>query len=423
MTHKKADADGASLVLENSVPGPIFFLHIPKTAGTSVFEVFSRTFRSDRVLRLTGESEDLYAGANHQEWSARLAGYDLVAGHVPAFILDALKLRFRFVTFLRHPVDRVKSLYHFWRASPPVTTAAEKYRTQIAQSVTLAEFAATRHPYLMASVNNGMCRMLSGLPDAENAKLTDSELFELAARSLRRMCFGVCEEMVASLHVISEELRILPVYDTIRLNAGQVRSTAGLSLSEYEAVQDVNIADIMLYRYARAELDVRLKRLRYKTLAASAESLPAFKRDDSTGAWSWLASDPLCGEGFHELEFHANITPYRFTGPKLISTLYFQKPAGAKWSKLFITILFAPDPINIESIEFLVNDSILHATRQFVPEEGMVYSGEIETNALVESPVLSISIRTTIVSKPSSLNAASRDHRQLGVALSKISII
>lgn len=80
---------------------PVFYLHIPKTGGTSLVNA---------LLQL---ASNRYTGRRWNEFNGSgLEGYDFIAGHWPATALDLLPGWFA-VTMLRYPVERVVSHYNY----------------------------------------------------------------------------------------------------------------------------------------------------------------------------------------------------------------------------------------------------------------------------------------------------------------------
>jgi hypothetical protein len=91
----------------------VVFLHIQKTAGTSVQNMLQEAFARDKIYRE-------YVDTLHLHSPAELSAYSLFAGH---FNYDSLafipRRKLNLVTFVREPKKRLTSLYNFWRAHQP----------------------------------------------------------------------------------------------------------------------------------------------------------------------------------------------------------------------------------------------------------------------------------------------------------------
>ena len=112
LTRDAEDAPGDAPAADgpDSSLARLAFLHIPKTAGTSLTEVLAR--RWGRV-RIVAECAELYAPSAAEAFR----GLNLVAGPFYAFQLDLPALRgFAPVTVLRDPLDRLVSSWRFARS-------------------------------------------------------------------------------------------------------------------------------------------------------------------------------------------------------------------------------------------------------------------------------------------------------------------
>jgi hypothetical protein len=91
----------------------LVFLHIEKTAGTSVQNILRDAFGAEQVY---GENRDTL----HLHTPGELSLYSVFAGH---FNYDSLifipRQKLTLTTFVREPKKRLVSAYHFWRAHEP----------------------------------------------------------------------------------------------------------------------------------------------------------------------------------------------------------------------------------------------------------------------------------------------------------------
>lgn len=108
-------------------------LHLPKTAGTSFGAALEGHFgarlrRDYGDLPLNTPADTRNASALHAALALDDGGLQDVAcihGHfLPVkYLLQAGRRDVRFVTWMRHPVDRMVSHYRFWRRHPPPSPA------------------------------------------------------------------------------------------------------------------------------------------------------------------------------------------------------------------------------------------------------------------------------------------------------------
>ncbi|HEY8682599.1 MAG TPA: hypothetical protein VIM06_05465 [Rhodanobacter sp.] len=128
----------------------IISLHLPKTAGTSFGVALAAHFGeryqddySDQVISKSlaqRHEEALAAGLSIAEHG--LGKVECVHGHfLPAkYLLLSSKRELTFVTWMREPVARMFSHYHYWQESYDEATAAPHHRQVIEEGWTLERF-------------------------------------------------------------------------------------------------------------------------------------------------------------------------------------------------------------------------------------------------------------------------------------------
>jgi hypothetical protein len=95
-----------------------FFMHIPKTAGTSFRMLLNRQFDQERIWpnkEVLGKNERRYPGVHVlRELDNKIKSeVSLVLGHYPLWTLRFLRCRPQVITFVRKPSDHINSLlYH-----------------------------------------------------------------------------------------------------------------------------------------------------------------------------------------------------------------------------------------------------------------------------------------------------------------------
>lgn len=155
----------------------IVFLHIPKTAGSSLVEVLSRG--RNAVQFKGGDVADLNA-----YMAMDLADVGLITGHLQLpHLLKRDLSGYRFITILRDPIEREISTYRFimsWPGHP----LHDKFK-----GCTFEQFFE-----MTANARNLQCRYFSGTPNADEAISAMRERFDLV---------GTVEAMPAFLASLS----------------------------------------------------------------------------------------------------------------------------------------------------------------------------------------------------------------------------
>lgn len=129
----------------------IVSVHLPKTAGSSFARALEAHF-GDRLL-LDYEDLPLHRPAWRRNWAATVDGVrllrrplssvDCVHGHfLPAkYRWLGWRRRVQFVTWLRDPVERLASHYHYWRRSYDAGSSATLHRRVVEEGWSFERFA------------------------------------------------------------------------------------------------------------------------------------------------------------------------------------------------------------------------------------------------------------------------------------------
>jgi len=121
---------------------PALFLHIQKTAGTSIIQMAAKYYGNDNVvthgdyltLTATPDSHILYPSINLN--LEKFQNIQFISGHFGFDFAQQFRSdRFMF-TFLRNPVERILSYYYFCRNRDP----GEYNIYKLAQTLTLEKF-------------------------------------------------------------------------------------------------------------------------------------------------------------------------------------------------------------------------------------------------------------------------------------------
>jgi hypothetical protein len=141
----------------------LVFVHLPKTAGTTLHKIITHQYPKSRI-RIHHDSD----GPPSAELASRIKARDasIVMGHfsvgLHAFIPDL-----RYITCLRDPAQRVISHYNHALNDPG------HYLHREATSISLAKYVSSG---LSGELSDGMTRMLAGISDFHHGTVTEDTL-------------------------------------------------------------------------------------------------------------------------------------------------------------------------------------------------------------------------------------------------------
>ncbi|HWB61036.1 MAG TPA: sulfotransferase domain-containing protein [Chthoniobacteraceae bacterium] len=146
----------------------IISVHLPKTAGTSFQATLEAHFGetllkdyADLPINTPPEERNRAALENSVKNAMRdFAGIECIHGHfLPLkYVTVSARLDARFVAWMREPVDRVVSHYHFWRNFHDPSSAGRLHNQVVAEDWSLERFC------LGPEVRNIYSQFLWGFP-------------------------------------------------------------------------------------------------------------------------------------------------------------------------------------------------------------------------------------------------------------------
>ena len=225
----------------------LFFMHNPKTGGTSVLSALQTLFdRSDQCPRIENDATEhaLLAG----QYRA-YAGYRFYAGHYGRDIHQGVGEQIPVVTNFRWPVARILSLYSYFRHVVPLDAgqwAQPRYRAvRLAKTLSLDDFATCDDPSVEIHTADHHYRQLTA--SGWSATLCGDEASAKAFIDAMPW-FLVCEHPQASLiwAQATFEGRVGPLPCLNETGAPK----AALGARAYRVLDAKNQRDLVLYRHA-----------------------------------------------------------------------------------------------------------------------------------------------------------------------------
>ena len=223
----------------------VCFVHIPKTAGTSLARRLESHFSSDEICPVRRLS-DL-----DQIRPVEVSRYRLWHGHFGVGdVAPFLGSGWRYVSLLRDPVDRVASLYNYWRsidaaAIASIPESATNYLGvhRALSATSLLDFVSTSEPTILREISNSQCRYLSSSlrGTAGNAERAVETIEQLG------MAIGTVEQLQNDgPELLATVLGSSSPDPLERLN--QTRSRPPTE-QEVEAIWSLNEQDLLLHQH------------------------------------------------------------------------------------------------------------------------------------------------------------------------------
>ncbi len=429
-----------------------FFLHIPKTAGTSFVSFLDNLFHRQEICPA------YYTFELAKIAPVQLNNYRLFQGHINYYALcQSIGKKPKTLTFVRNPFEHAISFfYHLKRITdrqyldvfidPVKQMSLEDYmynaghahdsdyrNLQIRKLTTKLRYK---------NFQRGEDQSFSVIPDSSN--LSD---LEYAQKLLTDFMFvGISERFEDSLFLLCYLLGLRPLANIPYLNTGTNKPhLEQISSDIYDEIARNNALDIELYNFAQQLFEQRFTSMcedlleRYASPELARIKLPLPKevihellekhyqakfkeKNNPVTSLYYRLDQPLSGEGWYIRENDANYGVFRWSGPGTISTIDFPLAAG---SDLLIQVeaLNAIITEVVESLELDVNGQPIPLTYKYSDVGTITYEGIIKVSALQKHPglaTLSFKVKQTI--NPRSIDPTTIDERYLGIALTRIEI-
>jgi hypothetical protein len=228
------------------------FVHIPKTAGTTLHKLISQQFPRERIF-IHHDTQ----GPPSAELAARIESQasQVIMGHFSVG-LHAFIPSLRYVTCLRDPVARLASHYRHALHDPT------HYLHREAKSRTLAQYVSSG---LSGELSDGMTRMLAGVPDFHHGEVNEATL-ALAVSNLETLFHAVIpsERFDEGVLLLAADLGWKTPY-YLRRKVGRHPAAAPHHPETISAIEEHNRHDRQLYDLCAA---------RFAQRAAAAPDLP-----------------------------------------------------------------------------------------------------------------------------------------------------
>jgi hypothetical protein len=240
----------------------VFFLHIPKTAGTSVTRILESLFDERRIIA----PKQFNNVRKHPREIFERA--EFVAGHYPhREVYRRLPRKPDLtLTFLREPVAHFQSVFFHLQIDPTFAytirllqckDAAKRIHQEL-KGATLQDFLDSEH---CALFENFQTRYLAGGLSNDYADYSDDQLLPIAESMLLGLpFFGITERFEDSVRLLEHVFDIDRPLPVVRQNAARNRpKNFQVSPTQRETIEQKTTADRKLYDIACLAFEHRLQ--------------------------------------------------------------------------------------------------------------------------------------------------------------------
>ena len=225
----------------------LIFLHIPKTAGTTLNRIIEWQYNPLSIFTLDPYRFRATAERFKTLSEERRRRFRVVRGHLYYGLHEFLPQGATYITMLREPVARFLSSYYFILRRPlhPLHRKLKKERLGVEDYLRLVPH---RH--------NFQCRLIAGVEDKAAG---DERLLEMAKEHLVKSfsVVGICERFEESLMLIAKTFGWeVPFYENRKVS----KNRSPVDQNSIEMIREHNRLDLELYEFGKKLFDESLRK-------------------------------------------------------------------------------------------------------------------------------------------------------------------
>ncbi len=420
-------------LMERDNSRPWYFLHIPKTAGTTFRVLLENCFHMEEIC----PAYEFFQIKQYSE--EQLLHFRLFRGHMGYNLINYLPVKPRTLVMLRDPMERAVSHFEYIRRDP----GHPKHQFIRERKLGLKEYLLD--PVLSAEVTNAQVRplahtatrrVLQKLLDNSDSQDNfarawrhtqgvlppDDELLDVAMQRLEIMDFvGVAEHLDRGLQLAAWLLGARPQQQMQSLNINPCRTRLeDLPEDTLDILKQVTALDARLYARGLEHFEAQYQRMTNSTEGNGRSfSTCTPTPEGSDGALSVDFTQPLYGSGWHQRELVPGKGVLRWTGPGNTSDIEVALPKGPGYRMRIVIADLVCEEV-LRSLAVFVNGVEVPVTLSG-DDQAMYALADIDASLLPdERTSVRISLRVSHAGVQSGMESAAIDHshaRRVGIAV------
>ena len=234
----------------------IIFLHLPKAGGTTLRHIFYDQYnylKEGELFTVNRTKETFKFLELSEEEKSKIK---VLIGHFPFGLHNHLSGDFKYVTFMRDPIDRAISAYFYNKGN----NTSDVYEIINKNNFSLEEYLdANIEPWS----NNAMTKHFAGCTLDEFKQECTQEMFEKAKENLKNHCIavGLTENFDESLKILRSKLNWSKIKYESKNITPKKKEKVDLNENVLNKIKTLNNYDIEFYKLGKSIFENDIKKL------------------------------------------------------------------------------------------------------------------------------------------------------------------
>lgn len=224
------------------------FMHIPKSGGTSIHRIIEQQYAPQSVYTIRIEGGKRTTDQLKTISARQRKNFQVVKGHEPFGLHEVLGNNWSYFTFLRDPIERTISYFHYVKRTPHHFLHQRGFDPEMS----ISEFLEAR---LSTDLDNAQLRYVSGWDPQFGA--CDAAMFQQALTNIKEHFFfvGTVEQFDKGIEVLAKQLKWKVKYIPQANKTENRPQQKDYSEQDLATIKAFNHWDIQLYENQKSKLE------------------------------------------------------------------------------------------------------------------------------------------------------------------------